>query len=151
VGTDIVANTRRAHGLPGPEGMSDEQLEETKDFLVTAKLVPQDASSEEVRNTLVRLEREGRNRALLSAADAATIILDGVRSGAWRILVGRDAAFVDERVRSRPESAYDYAEVFRDLPPDLLQGATDLPQEVKDLLPDWVRDQLPDGGPGASS
>jgi NAD(P)-dependent dehydrogenase (short-subunit alcohol dehydrogenase family) len=148
VGTDIIANTRRAHGMPGPEDMSADQVEQAKEFLVTAKLVNADAPPEEVRQTLIRLETEGKDKALLSAADAATIILDGVRSGAWRILVGKDAAFVDERVRSIPESAYDYAEVFKDLPGDLLQGASNLPEGVRDLLPDWVKDQLPDAGAG---
>jgi NAD(P)-dependent dehydrogenase (short-subunit alcohol dehydrogenase family) len=150
VGTDILANTRRAHGMPGPEDMSDEQIEEARDFLVTAKLVAEDATPEEVRTNLARLETEGKDKALLSAAEAATIILDGVRSGAWRILVGKDAAFVDERVRSRPESAYDYAEVFKDLPADLLQGAKDIPEGVRELLPDWVKDQLPDAEPDNS-
>ena len=143
VGTDILANTRRAHGMPGPEDMSDDQVEEARDFLVTAKMIAQGASPDDVRATLARLEREGKDRRR-SAAEAAAIILDGVRSGSWRILVGRDAAFIDERVRSRPESAYDYAEVFKDLPADLLQGARDLPEEFKDLLPEWVKDQLPD-------
>ena len=144
VGTDILDNTRRAHGLPGPEDLSDEQTEEARDFLVTAKLVAPDASPGEVRKTLVRLEKEGKDKAPLSAAEAAAIILDGVRSGAWRILVGKDVAFVDERIRSRPESAYDYAEVFKDLPADLLQGVQDLPEGIKDQLPEWVKDQLPD-------
>ncbi len=144
VGTDILANTRRAHAMPGPEDMSDAQIEKIMDLLVRAKLVGRGAPPEEVRKTLVRLEGEGKDRALLSAAEAATIILDGVRAGAWRILVGKDVAFVDERVRSRPESAYDYAEVFKDLPADLLQGVKDLPGGVKDLLPEWLKDQLPD-------
>jgi NAD(P)-dependent dehydrogenase (short-subunit alcohol dehydrogenase family) len=148
VGTDIIANTRRAHGMPGPEDISDEQAEEARDFLVAATLVAQDTPLEEVRETLVRLEREGKDKALLSAAEAATIILDGVRSGTWRILVGKDAAFIDEQVRSRPESAYDYAELFKDLPADLLQGAKDLPEEAKDLLPEWIKDQLPEAEPG---
>jgi NAD(P)-dependent dehydrogenase (short-subunit alcohol dehydrogenase family) len=148
VGTGIIANTRRAHGMPGPEDMSDEQIEEAREFLVTAKLAAGDAPPEELRATLVRLESDGKDKALLSAAEAATMILDGVRSGAWRILVGRDVTFVDERVRSRPESAYDYAEVFKDLPADLLQGAKDLPEGVKDLLPEWVKNQLPDAEPG---
>jgi short-subunit dehydrogenase len=151
VGTDILANTRRAHGLPGPEDMSDEQAEKTRDFLVTVKAIAPEASLEEVREALARLERHQKDNAPLSAAEAAAIILDGVRSGAWRILVGKDAAFVDERLRSRPESAYDYAELFKDLPADLLQGVRDLPAEVKDLLPEWIKEQLPevssDGGP----
>jgi NAD(P)-dependent dehydrogenase (short-subunit alcohol dehydrogenase family) len=148
VGTDIIANTRRAHGMPEPEDISDEQAEEARDFLVKAKLVAQDTPLAEVRKTLARLEKDMKDKAPLSAAEAATIILDGVRSGAWRILVGKDAAFVDERVRSRPESAYDYAELFKDLPADLLQGAKDLPEEVKDQLPEWVKDQLPLAEPG---
>jgi hypothetical protein len=50
-----------------------------------------------------------RDGAPLSAAGAATIILDGVRSGAWRILVGQDAVGLDGFVRAKPEDAYDYA------------------------------------------
>jgi NAD(P)-dependent dehydrogenase (short-subunit alcohol dehydrogenase family) len=150
VDTDILANTRRAHGMPGPEDMSDERTAEARDFLVTAKLVAPDAPPAAVRETIARLEKAAKDRAQLSAAEAATIILDGVRSGAWRILVGKDVAFVDERVRSRPESAYDYAELFKDLPADVLQGVRDLPEEVQDLLPEWVKDQLQAAAPAES-
>jgi NAD(P)-dependent dehydrogenase (short-subunit alcohol dehydrogenase family) len=51
-----------------------------------------------------------RDGAPTSAAEAATVILDGVRSGAWRILVGEDAKKLDEFVRGNPESTYDHAE-----------------------------------------
>jgi len=51
-----------------------------------------------------------RDGAPTTAAEAATIILDGVRSGAWRILVGEDAEKLDEFVRGNPESTYDHAE-----------------------------------------
>jgi NAD(P)-dependent dehydrogenase (short-subunit alcohol dehydrogenase family) len=47
----------------------------------------------------------------LSAAGAAAVILDGVRSGAWRILVGADARGLDAYVRARPDDAYDYAKL----------------------------------------
>jgi NAD(P)-dependent dehydrogenase (short-subunit alcohol dehydrogenase family) len=47
----------------------------------------------------------------LSAAGAATVILDGVRSGAWRILVGADAHRLDDYVRAYPDDAYDYAKL----------------------------------------
>jgi NAD(P)-dependent dehydrogenase (short-subunit alcohol dehydrogenase family) len=50
-----------------------------------------------------------RDAAPLSAAGAATVILDGVRSGAWRILVGEDAHRLDSYIRSNPAGAYDYA------------------------------------------
>ncbi len=42
-----------------------------------------------------------------SAAEAAKIILDGVKAGRWRILVGEDAHEIDRRVRQSPEHAYD--------------------------------------------
>ena len=82
VGTDILANTRRAHGSPAPEDTS-----------------------------AARIETGFREKAPLTAAAAATIILDGVRSGAWRILVGEDAKVLDAAVRARPEAAYDYAKL----------------------------------------
>ena len=52
-----------------------------------------------------------RDSAPLSAGGAATVILDGVRSGAWRILVGEDAHGLDQWVRACPEDAYDYAKL----------------------------------------
>jgi len=42
-----------------------------------------------------------------TAAQAATIILDGVKADRWRILVGADAHKIDEMVRQSPERAYD--------------------------------------------
>jgi len=51
-----------------------------------------------------------RDGAPTTAAEASAIILDGVRSGAWRILVGADAKKLDEFVRANPESTYDHAE-----------------------------------------
>jgi NAD(P)-dependent dehydrogenase (short-subunit alcohol dehydrogenase family) len=51
-----------------------------------------------------------REGAPTTAAEAATIILDGVRSGGWRVLVGPDARKLDEFVRANPESTYDHEE-----------------------------------------
>jgi hypothetical protein len=42
----------------------------------------------------------------MSSAEAAKVILDGVRAGKWRILVGQDAEFLDQNVRADPENAY---------------------------------------------
>ncbi|MGN6796480.1 MAG: hypothetical protein ACTHJW_29180, partial [Streptosporangiaceae bacterium] len=67
---------------------------------------------EELRQILVRLNSDFRDSAPLSAAEATTIILDGVLAGSWRILVGEDAKALDAAVRARPEKAYDYAELF---------------------------------------
>jgi NAD(P)-dependent dehydrogenase (short-subunit alcohol dehydrogenase family) len=48
-----------------------------------------------------------RNQAPTTAAEAATVILDGVRAGRWRILVGEDAHILDDLVRADPEAAYE--------------------------------------------
>jgi NAD(P)-dependent dehydrogenase (short-subunit alcohol dehydrogenase family) len=113
VGTDIVANSRRILGHPGPEQMSTEELEEARPALVRLGLPVEDASVDELRQAVLKLESEFKDKAPLSAAAAATIILDGVRAGAWRILVGDDAHGVDRAVRAYPEAAYDYAELAK--------------------------------------
>jgi NAD(P)-dependent dehydrogenase (short-subunit alcohol dehydrogenase family) len=117
VGTDIIANSFRARGLPEPEHMSDAQLEELiprdkQAELIRADLLAEDAPADELRQMLVRANADFRDKAPVSAAEAATIILDGVRSGSWRILVGEDAKMIDAAVRAKPEAAYDYAELF---------------------------------------
>jgi NAD(P)-dependent dehydrogenase (short-subunit alcohol dehydrogenase family) len=111
VGTDIVANSMRAQGLPEPEQMSDAELDE----LIPSELRPEGATPEDLRKFLVQANADFRDKAPLSAAKAATIILDGVRSGAWRILVGEDAKMLDAKIRANPEAAYDYAELFSEM------------------------------------
>jgi NAD(P)-dependent dehydrogenase (short-subunit alcohol dehydrogenase family) len=110
VGTDIVANSLRARGLPEPEQMSDAQLEELIPLDARAELVrggalAEGGSADELRRMLVRANADFRDNAPVSAAEAATIILDGVRSGAWRILVGEDASMLDAFVRAKPKAA----------------------------------------------
>jgi NAD(P)-dependent dehydrogenase (short-subunit alcohol dehydrogenase family) len=118
IGTDIIANSRRAQGLPEPDAMSLEMLEKVippsaRARLVQAGWLPPDASVDDLRRALIRIETEFRDNAPVSPAEAATVILDGVRSGAWRILVGRDARRLDAAIRANPEAAYDYATLFR--------------------------------------
>ena len=121
VGTDILGNTLRAHGKD-PGQMTEAQLKEmipadARTGLAAAGLLSEDASAEDLRQMLIRMSNDFRDKAPLSATQAATIILDGVRAGAWRILVGRDATMIDERIRANPEAAYDYAELFRGMTP----------------------------------
>jgi NAD(P)-dependent dehydrogenase (short-subunit alcohol dehydrogenase family) len=115
VGTNIVLNTLLAHDmLPESEDMTEAQLK-IRDGLVGAGVLAEGASADDVRGFLIQMGNDFRDKAPLSAADAATVILDGVRSGAWRILVGQDAVMIDGRVRANPEAAYDYQELFGDL------------------------------------
>jgi NAD(P)-dependent dehydrogenase (short-subunit alcohol dehydrogenase family) len=117
VGTDIIVNSLRGRGLPEPEQMSDSQLEElippgVRADLIRAGALADGASADDLRQMLMRANADFRDKAPVSAGEAATIILDGVRSGAWRILIGEDAKMIDEAVRAKPGAAYDYAELF---------------------------------------
>jgi NAD(P)-dependent dehydrogenase (short-subunit alcohol dehydrogenase family) len=116
VGTDIIANSLRARGLPAPEQMSDAQVEEliprdAQAKLIEAGMLAEGTSTDDLRQLLVQGNADFRDKAPVSAAEAATIILDGVRSGSWRILIGEDAMKIDAAVRAKPEAAYD-AEMF---------------------------------------
>ena len=63
-------------------------------------------SDDEVR-AMVRAQANAfRDNAPTTASAAAKIILDGVRNDRWRILVGKDAEFIDREVRAQPENAY---------------------------------------------
>ena len=64
-------------------------------------------SDDDIRQRVAERERRFREEAPTSAAEAATIILDGVKTDQWRILVGLDAHRIDELVRQSPERAYD--------------------------------------------
>ncbi|HTP22782.1 MAG TPA: SDR family NAD(P)-dependent oxidoreductase [Solirubrobacteraceae bacterium] len=117
VGTDIIVNSIRARGLPAPERMTDAQVEqlirpEVRAKLIGAGALPKRASANDLRHLLARANADFRDKAPVSAAEAAAIILEGVRSGTWRILIGEDAAKIDEAVRANPELAYDYTHLF---------------------------------------
>ncbi len=45
--------------------------------------------------------------ALTTVEKAAAIILDGIRDGRWRIMVGADAVELDRLVRETPDEIYD--------------------------------------------
>ena len=126
IGTDIVANSRRYLGRPEPDAMTETDLEETRAQFVRRGLPVADAPPDQVRGMVKMVEEMFRTTAPLSAAGAATVILDGVKADKWRILVGEDAERLDARVRAEPESAYDHTTVSlsslgldrRDVPAD---------------------------------
>lgn len=111
IGTDIVANSRRYFGRPEPDALRESDLASTRDQLARRGLPVDQLSSDELRHIVKMLEDGFRDSAPVDAAQAATIILDGVRGGKWRILVGEDAHRLDQQVRSDPEGAYDHAGV----------------------------------------
>lgn len=104
IGTDIVNNSRAV--LVGDEGMSTERVAAARVDLARRGVAVDAMSDDEVRAMLEGFGTMFRDAAPMTAAEAATVILDGVRAGKWRILVGDDAHALDEWVRADPEGAY---------------------------------------------
>jgi NAD(P)-dependent dehydrogenase (short-subunit alcohol dehydrogenase family) len=111
IGTDIPTNSRKI--LKGSETAID--ISAARKLLAARGVDVTGDSDEQIRARILELERRFREDAPTTAAEAATIILDGVRAEKWRILVGKDAEFLDDRVRAAPEEAYSPAfyEAFR--------------------------------------
>ena len=108
IGTSIVFNSGAYFGRH-PKELRDEHIAEVRDRLAAMGLDVSAASDEDIRQAMLMRAEGFRDNAPTSAAEAATIILDGVRAGAWRILVGDDAVTLDEMVRADPEVAYEPA------------------------------------------
>ncbi|MDA1073772.1 MAG: SDR family NAD(P)-dependent oxidoreductase [Proteobacteria bacterium] len=70
-------------------------------------------SADEVDNAIRAAGETFRDNAPTTAKEAATIILDGVKAGRWRILIGADAHSLDELIRATPEDAYETEFVAR--------------------------------------
>lgn len=104
IGTDIVTNSRRVHG---GDGAPDADAIAAARADMGRRGVPVDTMDDAaVASMLEMVGQMFRDSAPMTAAQAATVILDGVRAGRWRILVGDDAVALDDRVRQDPEAAY---------------------------------------------
>lgn len=98
IGTDIVNNSRK---LQGPVDIA-----QARTGLSRRGIPADDMDDAAVLSTLETVGDMFRDTAPLTAADAADVILDGVRDGRWRILVGADAHQLDQAVRADPEAVY---------------------------------------------
>ena len=106
VGTSIVINSGIAHGKE-PDNLTTEDIDTIRRRMAAGGTPLDDVADEDVRKGVAMMGEMFRDQAPLSAADAAQIILDGVRANQWRILVGDDAILADEMVRADPEHAYE--------------------------------------------
>ncbi len=106
IGTSIVINSGKFFGRE-PKELTSEQLQETRERLAKRGLDVSGASDDDLRVGMQMQAEMFRDAAPTTAAQAATVILDGVRAERWRILVGDDAVSLDELVRQYPADAYD--------------------------------------------
>ena len=107
IGTDIVINSRVILGGSPAEEMSADELDAMRADIAGRGVMPADQLTDDVLRGFVTMMGAGfRDNAPTSAADAAKVILDAVKAGEWRILIGDDARALDEAVRADPWSAY---------------------------------------------
>ena len=102
IGTSIVINSRRIMQGDG-ENMAAARAR------FRSLGLAEDMSDAQLREMIAGIGERFRDDAPTTAAQAAAIILEGVREERWRILVGDDAHRLDEMVREAPEDAYSEA------------------------------------------
>ena len=124
VGSEIGINTGRILGHREPKdwtaqdiararkqratmGMPDPGLDSSQRGASPSRSPAEGSLDDDAFRAEMQQRRERYREAPVSPAQAAEIILDGVRQENWRILVGKDAVALDEAVRESPLDAYD--------------------------------------------
>jgi hypothetical protein len=107
IGTAIMTNSRRILSGHGAEDMSAGEIAEARKGLKAMGMPVDMLTDLQITQMIAELGRQFESNAPTTAADAATIILNGVREEKWRILVGADAHALDRHVRQAPEDAYE--------------------------------------------
>lgn len=99
IGTDIIANSRKILG-------GGQDIAAARDMIARGNPELAKLTDEQITGLMDQMAKTFHDNAPTTAAEAAKIILDGVKAEKWRILVGKDAEFLDQRVRAAPETAY---------------------------------------------
>lgn len=107
IGTSIALNTSQVHGRGTALDMSAAEVAEVRKRMSAQGLPVDNLPDDDIRAAIHQRGIEFRDNAPTTAAQAAEIILDGVRNDRWRILVGEDAHRLDQLVREDPEEAYE--------------------------------------------
>ena len=124
IGTNIVANSRMVLAGRDTPRLSDIEVRRARSRMRQQGVDDSAISDDDIRARIQRQAQNFHDRAPTTAAEAAKIILDAVKAGRWRVLVGEDAHGLDERVRANPERAYD---------PDF--GGLNTPSEISASAP----------------
>jgi len=113
IGTSIISNSRKIQTGSETDQLSANEILSTRQRLNGMGIDTAPMSDDDIQAIALERARTFREEAPTTAAAAAKIILDGVKEGRWRILVGDDAHRLDQRVRQNPEHAYD-GEFYQD-------------------------------------
>ena len=107
IGTSIALNTSSVLGKHGALELDEQEVADVRERYLALGLPVDNVPDDHIRQMVRQQQEDFRDKAPTTAAQAATIILDGVRERRWRILVGEDAKVLDAMVREDPEQAYE--------------------------------------------
>ena len=107
IGTSIVTNSRKIQSGNESDVMTAKEIAQVRARITSMGIDASKMSDDDVQKIVADRARRFLEEAPMTAAAAATVILDGVKADRWRILVGDDAHKIDELVRKSPERAYD--------------------------------------------
>ena len=107
IGTSIMSNSRKVLSGTDSDRLGPNDILQARRQMKAMGVDPAGMTDEQIQQIVADRARSFRDEAPTTAAAAATVILEGVKAGRWRILVGEDAYRIDERVRQTPERAYD--------------------------------------------
>ena len=107
IGTSIAANSRKIQAGNESDEISATELAQARARIASTGKDASALSDDELRATMEDRARRFLEEAPTTAAQAAAVILEGVKADRWRILVGADAHVLDKLVRQSPERAYD--------------------------------------------
>ena len=114
IGTSIVVNSRKIQGGNPSDEITKTEIDQARLRIAASGKDTSGMSDDDIRAVVTERARRFLEEAPMTAAAAATVILDGVKANRWRILVGDDAHRIDELVRESPERAYEI-DFFQDL------------------------------------
>jgi short-subunit dehydrogenase len=109
IGTAIAANSRKVIRGTDDDALGPEELARIRRRIASTGVDADSVPDAAIQAMAAEQARRFLEDAPTSAAQAATIILDGVKAERWRILVGDDAHKMDALVRADPEQAYEPA------------------------------------------
>ncbi len=106
IGTEIVKNSGKILGFD-PKELDEAGIEQARERITDFGIDASSWTDDQIRQAMIARIEAFETEAPMTAAEAAEVILRGVREGRWRILVGDDAHVLDEMVRAEPENAYE--------------------------------------------
>ncbi|MEA2807884.1 MAG: hypothetical protein QOJ17_2025, partial [Rhodospirillaceae bacterium] len=107
IGTGFRTNSLKVQTSNDSDELDARQIAQARARLTSMGKDASALSDEEIKAMLAERARRFLLDAPTSAAEAATIILEGVKADRWRILVGSDAHLMDRMVRDDPDHAYE--------------------------------------------